>query len=99
MRAMLIPVKRSLLFSVWLAMAGIGLAAPARAQAVSRLPPLPGSEPAGPVQTGADPQAPSPTGLTPQQIYEHIRRGVVAVERNGVPLAIGTVLDGDGRIL
>jgi len=28
-----------------------------------------------------------------------VRRGVVAIEKNGVPLAIGTVLGGDGRIL
>ena len=34
-----------------------------------------------------------------QQLYEHVRRGVVAIERNGVPMAIGTVLGGDGRIL
>ncbi len=43
----------------------------------------------------ADPATPS----SPQALYEHIRRGIVAIERNGVPLALGTVLDGDGRIL
>jgi len=37
--------------------------------------------------------------MTPQQLYAHVRRGVVAVERGGVPAAIGTVLAGDGRIL
>jgi serine protease Do len=36
---------------------------------------------------------------TPQQLYEHVLRGVVALERNGVPMAIGTVLSGDGRVL
>ena len=36
---------------------------------------------------------------TPQQLYEHIRRGVVAIEKNGIPVAIGTVLGTDGRIL
>jgi serine protease Do len=41
----------------------------------------------------ADPQA------TAQQLYEHVMRGVVALERNGVPMAIGTVLSGDGRVL
>jgi serine protease Do len=37
--------------------------------------------------------------MTPQQLYEHVMRGVVALERNGVPMAIGTVLSGDGRVL
>jgi serine protease Do len=40
-----------------------------------------------------------PAGLTPAQLYERVRRGVVALERNGIPVAIGTVLAGDGRIL
>jgi len=47
--------------------------------------------------TGADPGADAP--MTPQQLYEHVLRGVVALERNGVPMAIGTVLSGDGRVL
>jgi serine protease Do len=34
-----------------------------------------------------------------RKLYEHLRRGVVAVEHNGVPLAIGTVLGGDGRVV
>jgi len=34
-----------------------------------------------------------------QQLFEHVRRGVVAIERGGVPMAIGTVLAGDGRVL
>ncbi|MDP9037081.1 MAG: PDZ domain-containing protein [Myxococcota bacterium] len=45
---------------------------------------------------------PSPTpgaSSSAQQLYAHVLRGVVAVERNGSPLAIGTVLGGDGRIL
>ncbi len=37
--------------------------------------------------------------MTPQQLYEHVVRGVVALEKNGVPMAIGTVLSGDGRVL
>ena len=41
----------------------------------------------------------SSTAQTPQQLYEHVLRGVVALERNGVPMAIGTVLSGDGRVL
>jgi serine protease Do len=55
-----------------------------------------GATPAAPIGTGAD-AADAP--LTPQQLYEHVLRGVVALERNGVPMAIGTVLAGDGRVL
>ena len=56
---------------------------------VDSAPAVPGAAPAAP----ADPQA------TAQQLYEHVMRGVVALERNGVPMAIGTVLSGDGRVL
>ncbi|MGH7439001.1 MAG: PDZ domain-containing protein, partial [Polyangiaceae bacterium] len=34
-----------------------------------------------------------------RKLYEHLRHGVVAVERGGAPVAIGTVLGGDGRVL
>jgi serine protease Do len=37
--------------------------------------------------------------LTPEQLFAHVMHGVVALERNGVPVAVGTVLSGDGRIL
>jgi serine protease Do len=63
---------------------------------------LPGGE-APPADISADstadaaPRAPEP--LTPQQLYQHVRRGVVAILRNGSPAAVGTVLAGDGRIL
>ena len=68
-----------------------GAAPPAFAQsaAVQALPPLPG-------QAGAGPAPATPTA---QELYEHVRRGVVAIERGGVATAIGTVLGGDGRIL
>jgi serine protease Do len=97
---MLTLVKRSLVLLVSLAAAS--LASPAGAEPPApRLPPLPGSEgpPPGVSPTGGDAQTPAVSGISPQQLYERIRRGVVALERNGVPLAIGTVLDGDGRIL
>jgi serine protease Do len=97
---MLIGVKRSFPLLVSLAMANVALPA-AAAPPAPKLPPLPGSE-AGPTETspyGDDAQTAAPPSASPQQLYEHIRRGVVALERNGVPLAIGTVLDGDGRIL
>jgi hypothetical protein len=36
---------------------------------------------------------------TPQQLDDRVRRGVVIVEQRGVPIAIGTVLGRDGRVL
>jgi serine protease Do len=38
-------------------------------------------------------------GADVRKLYERLRRGVVMVERNGMPAAVGTVLNGDGRIL
>jgi S1-C subfamily serine protease len=86
---------------------------PAAAQpssAPSRMPSLPSSDvvsdddaPAPPAKArnspdpSADPPAPPP--LTPRQLYEHVRRGVVVIERGGMPSALGTVLGGDGRVL
>jgi serine protease Do len=49
------------------------------------------------VLDSADPVSPAP--LTPRELYEHVRRGVVVIERGGAPTAIGTVLAGDGRVL
>ena len=68
------------------------------------------SDPPGGAPTGSPPGAAQPgapigaagqtdPAQTPQQLYEHVLRGVVALERNGVPMAIGTVLSGDGRVL
>jgi len=90
--AMIRPVKRSLLLSASVVLAFA--AAPASAQPASprALPPLPG-------QFAPPPPAAGPAGISAQELYEHVRRGVVAIEKNGVPLAIGTVLGGDGRIL
>lgn len=108
---MLTVVKRSLFLSAFVpavvAFAGLALPAfalPPTAPSAPSLPPLPGSQAASGDASNADPAAGEPqTGglfaVSPQQLYEHVRRGVVALERNGVPLAIGTVLDGDGRIL
>jgi serine protease Do len=41
----------------------------------------------------------APVALNPRQLYEHVRRGVVVIERAGMPAALGTVLAGDGRVL
>ena len=52
---------------------------------------------------GAPPQslaAGRAPALTPQaRAFEHVRKGLVLVEKNGLPVAIGTVLGTDGRIL
>jgi len=74
---------------------GLTAATPAAA-----LPPLPG--PAGP--GGAAPTAPTAPTTTPAlgaaaNPADRARRGVVAVEIQGKPVAIGTVLANDGRIL
>ena len=66
-----------------------------------------GSSGAEPYEESAAPEygaaRPSDTVASPQptaqQLYDHVLRGVVALERNGVPMAIGTVLSGDGRVL
>ena len=89
----------------WLAtacLAGFVAAEPAWAgtPGAAPLPQLPGqadrttSPPAADAAT-----ANGPAPLTPQQLYDRFRQGIVAIERGGVPVAIGTVLAGDGRIL
>ena len=93
-------VKRSLFVSASFGLAAV--TAPAFGRPPAPLRPLPTVD--GAATTG-DPRAVTPSSLTPaatpspQQVYEHIRRGVVALERNGVPVALGMVLDGDGRVL
>lgn len=44
------------------------------------------------------PVAPEPTPAPPSSV-ERARQGVVVLERQGKPLALGSVLEGDGRIL
>jgi serine protease Do len=91
---MLTVVKRSLLLSASVALACFASPALAQPPAPHALPSLPGQYAPPPAAAAAASTLP-----TPQELYEHVRRGVVAIERNGVPLAIGTVLGGDGRIL
>src|SRR5580693_1230546 len=75
----------------------LSLPASAQSPAARALPPLPGQDAPGlaPAQPPASAH-PAPTG---QELYEQVRRGVVAIERGGVRMAVGTVLEGDGRIL
>ncbi len=99
---MLSHVKRS--FFLLSSLTAATLAAPALAEGpdAQPLPALPGdSAPQAANAAGsAQVQETTPPAFpSAQQLYEHVRRGVVAIERNGVPIAIGTVLGGDGRIL
>jgi serine protease Do len=94
---MLTAVKRSLI-----AAAGFALSCMPRPASAQRAPAQPPPGLPSPNDSFSTPSAPAPPlseMLTPQQLYERFRRGVVAIERNGVPVAIGTVLGGDGRIL
>jgi serine protease Do len=86
---MMSVVKYAFALPACLALSSV--AAPAVGQPT--LPPLPGE--GAPAVARTPPVAPAPV----QQLYERVRRGVVAIERNGVPVAIGTVLGNDGRIL
>lgn len=90
-------VKRPLLL-LPVSVALLAFSVPSRAQprVQAALPSLPGAAAAG---TAGGLRSGLSVPGSPQQLYEHVRRSVVAVERNGIPLAIGTVLDGDGRIL
>lgn len=62
------------------------------------LPPLPDpNAPPAPSSTSPAPDPASPAG--PSVLLERARRGVVTIEQNARTVALGTVLNGDGRIL
>jgi S1-C subfamily serine protease len=105
---MMTVVTRSLLVSG--AVVSLVCLAPQALGSPSALPPLPTGEGAD----DADPAAGRPATAnpsanpTPQQLYERVRRGVVAIQASQAapavagragPVALGTVLSGDGRIL
>jgi serine protease Do len=97
---MITAVKHALL--AFGATTSLVLAAPQALAQPPGLPPLPQDDAAPAADHPATtPTAPSqaPSAVTPQQLYERVRRGVVAIQRNGVPAAVGTVLSGDGRVL
>jgi len=80
-------------FTRLLPVALLVLAAPSVAAA---LPPLPGSgAPAAPPAAAASAKPAAPADTT----ADALRRGVVAIEVAGKPVAIGTVLANDGRVL
>lgn len=89
---MIVSVKHRLLLS---SVAILCVTTPALAQRA--LPPLPGS--GGESTQPAQVAQPSQAAPTPQQLFEHVRKGLVVLEKNGLPVAIGTVLGSDGRIL
>ncbi len=94
---MIVSVKHPLLpglLSAALACVAVATVAPP-ALAQPPLPPLPGSG----SDAASTPAQPSQAAPTPQQLYEHVRRGLVVLEKNGLPVAIGTVLGTDGRII
>src|SRR4051812_28301520 len=61
-----------------------------------RAAPPPGS--AAPAPPSAAPSAAPPTAPAPNSV-EAARQGVVVLERQGKPLALGMVLEADGRIV
>ena len=62
-------------------------------------PPPPASVPTAKKVVGTAPATPTPAASAAPNSVEKARQGVVVVERQGKPLALGVVLDGDGRIL
>jgi putative serine protease PepD len=62
------------------------------------LPALPGAPQASSADASGR-NAPPLASPTSQQLAEHVRRGVVFIEEHGAPIAIGTVLGRDGRVL
>lgn len=81
----------------------VGTGAPATAAAAppAPLPALPGDKPAAPAPAPAGPTPPAPAAPSEASGFtaEQVRRGVVQVEQGGRPLAVGTVLLKDGRVL
>jgi serine protease Do len=97
----MMPVKRTLVLPGIVVLACLTRSAGARGaeNAPTRgLPALPGTAPASSadaLRQNAGPLA-SPT---PQPLDDRARRGIVLVEQHGDPIAIGTVLGRDGRVL
>jgi serine protease Do len=92
---MLSAVKRVWAIGAAFAFAAATGSAVAKAQTLPRLPP----ESAAPRAADSKPISPTSASPTSQDLYAHVRRGVVILERAGAPVAVGTVLADDGRVL
>jgi serine protease Do len=90
---MLTSVKRIGVAGVAIA---IVVAAGSGVAAAQMLPRLPADGTKTPRDSKPSPASPHPA---PGELYGHVRRGVVILERAGAPVAIGTVLANDGRVL
>jgi serine protease Do len=71
---------------------------PTAKKVVGTPPAAPPPAPTGPAAAPPTAQPPMPTAPAPNSV-EKARQGVVVVERQGRPLALGMLLEGDGRIL
>jgi len=92
---MLLGVKRPTLVTAF----GVAVCALSGVASAGPLPPLPGPNAPSPPPSAAPSPAPAPPAAAPLTVLERTRRGVVSVERDGRVLGVGTVLNGDGRIL
>jgi serine protease Do len=105
---MLAPVKHLPLTLAAASLTAIGsfASAPAAAQTGGGGPPPPpqnGTAAQTPAAQAAPAVSAAPaatsSALTRQQVNERVRRGLVVLKKNGTPMAIGTVIGDDGRIL
>lgn len=94
------PALSALLLSVSLGIACL-LPAAGRAEAAPPLPPLPSGGGSGAPAAGAGASAGAASGPIDVAGFtaDQVRRGIVQVEQGGRPLAVGTVLLKDGRVL
>src|SRR5580698_8420647 len=96
----MMPVKRTLLLpgiAVLACLTRSAGASGAENAPTPGLPALPGTP--GASSADASRNAGSVPSPTPQPLEDRVRRGVVLVEQHGDPIAMGTVLGRDGRVL
>lgn len=82
--------------------AQVPVTVPTSTTVITTAPTAPGPQPAqlpGAPPASAAPPVATPTTPVPPNTFEQARQGVVVIQRQGRPLALGVVLDGDGRIL
>ncbi|MBS2017778.1 MAG: PDZ domain-containing protein [Deltaproteobacteria bacterium] len=95
--------RPAVLAGLFLVASATSLPALAAPPAGGALPPLPGAAPSSPSQGGQGPSAgparPAGSGDLLGLSAEQVRKGVVQVEQGGRPIAVGTVLMKDGRVI